>query len=157
MSDDQQAPSSFDPDVFMSTQFTDANATKPLQCPAGEYRAMISNVKSRVLPKGSIVLDVSWEVLDDVVRASLNMKPEQKLTVRHDTIWLEFDNGVLSFADGVNVGLGRLRDALNQNTRGQPWAPSMLKGGTAKIKVVHEVNKDNGDIYPKAVAVSKLG
>lgn len=154
MSNDQV--SAFDPDVFMNTQFNDANATKPVVCPPGEYRAQLTNVKTRALPKGSIVMDVSWEVLDDAVKASLGMKPDAKLYCRHDTIWLDFDNGMLAFGDGQNVSLGRLRDALNQNTKGQPWAPSMLKGGVAKIKVAHEVNKDNGDIYAKAVAVSKL-
>ena len=148
--------SAFDPDVFMNTQFSDANATKAIQCPPGEYRASISNVKSRVLPKGSIVMDVSWEVLDDAVKSQLGLTGDAKLTVRNDTIWLDMENGSLLFGEGRNIGLGRLREAVNQNSKGQPWSPAMLKGAVAKIKVAHEVNKDNGDIYAKAVAVSKL-
>lgn len=142
----------FDPALFMQTSFTEENATKLVPCPAGEYNAQIKDVKTRLLDNGSVVMDVTWTIDDQAVREATGRK---EVTSRQ-SVWLDFDNGNLAFGEGKNVGLGRLRKALNQNTAGQPWSPSMLIGGVARVKITHTPDKKTGDIYDNVVAVSAL-
>jgi len=143
----------FDPNAFMNTEFKESNATRVIPCPVGDYAAMISKVDSRTLPNGSVVMDVTWSI-DDARAKETTGRPT--ITCRQ-TVWLDFDtNGGLAFGEGKNVGLGRLRAALGQNTAGQPWSPSMLSGKTARVKVTHRADKDSGDIYDQVSAVAAL-
>jgi len=144
--------SPFDADNFMNTQSTESNATKVIPVPPGEYNAQIKDLKVRDA-KDSKVLDVIWELDSEPARQATGRKEVQ---VRQ-SLFLDFnDNGGLSFAEGKNVGLGRLRQALNQNNKGQPWSPINLKGGVAKINVTHRVDKDTGDIYDQVSKVAPL-
>lgn len=143
--------SAFDPDQFMNTTVSAPNATRYLPCPTGDYNAMIEDVKSSVTDKGKPKMDVVWSIDNADVKAKLG---REKVTVRQ-TIWLDIENGALSVGEGKNVGLGRLRDALGQNT-GAAWNPGMLKGGVAKVKVTHRIDKDTGDTFDQVSAVSKL-
>lgn len=144
----------FDAQAFMNTQFNDANATRTIPCPAGEYNAQIEKIDSRVLEKtGQVILAVTWNIDSQQVKETTG---RDKVTVRQD-IWLDFSApGVLAFGEGKNVGLGRLRAAVNQNQKGQPWTPSQLVGQVAKVKVTHRANADTGDIYDQVSAVSSL-
>lgn len=144
----------FDADNFMNTQYSEANATKIIPCPAGEYNAVIADIKSRVIEKtGQVILSLSWEI-DDAKAREITGRP--KLTVRQD-IFLDLnEQGGLIFGEGKNVGLGRVRAAVNQNAAGQPWSPGMLKGKAARVKVTHRPDKDTGDIYDQIGAVSAL-
>lgn len=74
------------------------------------------------------------------------------------TLWLDTtESGGLDFGKGKNVGLGRLREALGQNAPGKPWAPGMLVGGVAKVKVSHSIDKrDNVTINADVKAVLPL-
>ena len=50
-------------------------------------------------------------------------------------MFLDMDeNGDLELGKGKNVDLGRLREALGQNTGGN-WSPSQLVGSSATIHV----------------------
>jgi hypothetical protein len=142
----------FDPELFMNTNFAEANATKVIPCPAGEYNGIIEDVKTRVLDSGQVLMDVVWNI-DDV--KAKEKSGRDKLTVRQ-SVWLDFENGNLAFGEGKNVGLGRLRAALNQNAAGKPWSPAMLKGQVAKVKVTHRPDKTTGDLYDQVSAVSAL-
>lgn len=144
----------FDPELFMNTSFDQESATRVMPCPVGEYTAQVKDVKTRVLGNGSVVMDVTW-VIDDANARQITGRKE--ITSRQ-SVWLDFDEGGnLAFGEGKNVGLGRLRKALNQNKAGQPWSPSMLKGGVAKVKVAHTPSKDNPeDMYDNVVAVAAL-
>ncbi len=144
--------SPFDADNFMNTQSTESNATKVIPVPPGEYNALVKDLKLRDA-KDSKVLDVIWEIDSEAARTATGRKEVQ---VRQ-SLFLDFEaSGGLSFAEGKNVGLGRLRSALNQNNKGQPWAPANLKGGVAKINVTHRIDKDTGDIYDQVSKVSPL-
>lgn len=145
--------SAFDADLFMNTQFNESNATRMAPCPEGTYPAMISDTKIRVLDSGKVIMDVVWAVDDAGVKEKTG---RDNPTVRQ-TVWIDLDpNGGLAFGDGKNVGLGRLREAVAQNTKGQAWSPAMLKGRPARIKVTHRLDKDSGDVYDQVSAVSKL-
>jgi len=133
--------SSFNPDTFLNTETSDANATTYTPCPEGEFNASIKAIKPRVLTDGRAVLDVTWTVDDESARQETGMAEP---SVRQ-TIWLDTtESGGLDFGKGKNVGLGRLRDAVGQNKAGKPWAPGMLVGQVAKVKVSHSIDKRDG-------------
>lgn len=133
--------SAFNPDVFLNTEATEANATAYTPVPEGEFNASIKTIKPRVLTDGRAVLDISWVVDDEQARTETGMAEP---SVRQ-TIWLDTtESGGLDFGKGKNVGLGRLRDAVGQNQAGKPWAPGMLVGQVAKVKVSHSIDKRDG-------------
>jgi hypothetical protein len=133
--------SAFNPDTFLNTETDSASATAYTPCPEGEMTAAIKAIKPRVLTDGRAVLDVTWTVDDETARQETGMAEP---SVRQ-TIWLDTtESGGLDFGKGKNVGLGRLRDAVGQNTAGKPWAPGMLVGQVAKVKVSHSIDKRDG-------------
>ena len=146
--------STFNPDTFLNTEVSSANATAYVPVAEGEFTGSIKKIAPRVLNDGRAVLDVTWAVDDETTRQETGMAEP---TVRQ-TIWLDLnESGSLDFGKGRNVGLGRLRDALGQNVSGKPWAPGMLVGGVAKIKVAHSIDKrDNVTINAEVKAVSPL-
>jgi hypothetical protein len=90
-----------------------------------------------------VIMSVNWEIKDDALKAQLDRTPR----VRQD-VWLDQDsNGDLDYAKGKNVGLGRLREALGQNSPGAAWSPAMLKGaGPAMISVTERPDNNNRDV-----------
>lgn len=133
--------SSFNPETFLNTEATEANATAYTPVPEGEFNAVVKAIKPRVLTDGRAVLDVTWTVDDEAVRQETGMAEP---SVRQ-TLWLDItESGGLDFGKGKNVGLGRLREAVGQNQSGKPWAPGMLIGQVAKVKVGHSIDKRDG-------------
>ena len=133
--------STFNPDTFLNTEVNEANATTYTPVPEGEHQAAIKSVKPRVLTDGRAVFDVTWTVDSDEAREATGMAEP---SVRQ-TVWLDVtESGGLDFGKGKNVGLGRLREALGQNTAGKPWAPGMLVGGVGIVKVGHSIDKRDG-------------
>jgi hypothetical protein len=147
--------STFDPSLFLQTSVTEANATRLVPVPEGEFQGVIKEINPRsVGNEGRVVMDVTWAVEGAEIKQLLGM---DTATVRQ-SIWLDFtDTGGLDFGAGKNVGLGRLREALKQNTAGKPWSPSNLVGATGLVKVVHSVDKnDSTIIYANVGAVTAL-
>ena len=146
--------STFNPDVFLNTEIAESNATAYTPVPEGEFQASIKSIKPRVLTDGRAVLDVTWIVDDEVARQETGMAEP---SVRQ-TLWLDItESGGLDFGKGKNVGLGRLRDAIGQNQSGKPWAPGMLVGQVARIKVTHSIVKRDGETIQAGVsAVTSL-
>lgn len=133
--------STFNPDTFLNTEANEANSTEYTPVPEGEFTASIKSIKPRVLSDGRAVLDVNWIVDDEAARQETGMAEP---SVRQ-TLWLDVtDAGGLDFGRGKNVGLGRLREAVGQNQSGKPWAPGMLVGQVAKVKVSHSIDKRDG-------------
>ncbi len=146
--------SSFDPNAFLNTEVSEANATAYVPVPEGEFNASIKLIKPRVLTDGRAVLDLTWIVDDEEVKQETGMAEP---SVRQ-TLWLDItESGGLDFGKGKNVGLGRLRDAIGQNQSGKPWAPGMLVGQVAKVKVTHSIDKRDGETIQAGVsAVTSL-
>jgi hypothetical protein len=146
--------SAFNPDTFLNTETSSANSVQYTPVPEGEFNAAIKAIKPRVLTDGRAVLDVTWTVDDEQARNETGMaEPSVRQTVWLDTT----ESGGLDFGKGKNVGLGKLRDAVNQNASGKPWAPGMLVGQVAKIKVSHSIDKRDGtSINADVKAVTKL-
>jgi hypothetical protein len=143
--------STFNPDTFMNTEITDASATSFPTVPESEYIAFVKEIKPRSTDSGKAILDLTWSIDDAAVEAATGMKNP---TVRQ-SIFLDItESGGLDNGKGKNVALGRVREALNQNQAGKPWAPGMLIGGVAKITVKHRMVDDN--VYTDVKGVGKV-
>lgn len=149
--------STFNPDVFMNSEVAEAMETKFSPVPEGEYVASIDDIKVRSA-KEAVLLDVSWNILDDALKATMNM---DKVIVRQ-SIFLDVEpDGRLMTGPNKNVRLGRLRQGLGQNKPGQAWNFRMLKGaGPVKITVtqrhVQKEGTDETDTYNDVSKVTAL-
>ena len=151
----------FDADAFLNQTPDAPNATVIEACPEGEYRATIDDgdkaiqFKEFTSQKNNQVyhqMQVFFNILDDNVRAQLK---RDKVLVPM-SIFLDLtDAGQLDTGQGKNVGIGRLRAALDQNQPGQAWSPAMLKGkGPVMVKVTQR--SDKNDPNNKFAEVSRI-
>ena len=146
----------FNPDQFLDMQVTESNSTETVPVPIGEYTAVIAEVKCRQWTKkddpsvSGLALDLVWDIDNEAVRTLLD---RSKVTCKQGIMLDITDAGGLDMGKGKNVGLGRLREAVNLNVPGQPFAFSMLVGRMAKVKVEHRVNGDQ--IFSEIKAVAK--
>lgn len=147
----------FNPEQFLDMQVTEANDTKVIPVPVGEYTALIEEVKCRQWQSkkdpsmSGLTLDITWSVDDQNVKELLG---RDKVTVKQGIMLDITESGTMDMGKGRNVGLGRLREALNLNTPGQPFAFSMLPGRVAKVAVSHRVDGDQ--IFAEVKSVAKL-
>lgn len=147
----------FSPEQFLDMQTTEANDTKLVPVPVGEYVAVIDEVKARSWKKkddpsvGGLALDIVWAIDDEGVKSLLG---RDKVTVKQGIMLDLTESGGLDMGKGKNVNLGKLREATGLNVPGQPFAASMLGGRLAKIRVEHRVDGDT--IYSDVKAVTKL-
>ncbi len=128
----------FDEDAFMSSTSEGEMSTEFTPVPVGEYQAIVKKVGTRSGEgeKGAwAMLDVTWAIDDAGVTEITGM---DNPSVRQ-SIFLDIsDSGGLDMGKGKNIGLGRLREALGQNT-GAAWSPSMLEGNVATVMVDHRL------------------
>jgi len=135
--------SAFNPDLFEAQVVEDANETNRTPIPAGMYSATIDEYKFEEVDTKAgkrVILRVTWEIYDDELRQSMG---RDKITVRQD-IWLDVEGGSLKFGANQNIGLGRLRAALGQNTPGKAWGFHNLSGaGPVNIEIAHRHDKND--------------
>lgn len=149
--------SMFDPDTFLAQTIEQANDTKVIPCPAGEFLAFIKDFKARQWSSrkdpsvSGVALDVTWTVDNAEVKALLD---RDEVTVKQGIMLDMTEQGALDMGKGKNVGLGRLREALGLNVPGQAFSFAMLNGQAAKITVSHRV--DGEDTYAEVKMVAKV-
>lgn len=146
----------FNPESVLSNNYSGALDTRSVPLPEGEYAAVAQELKAesfRTSTNGSTMMDIAWkidhpELADTVGRTA---------SIVRQTIFLDLTpSGDLDFSKGKNISLGRLRDALGQNT-GKPWSFSDIAGGVANVRVKHRPDKDDPTIlYAEVKGVSKL-
>lgn len=147
----------FDPNQFLDQNITDANDTKTIPVPTGEFIAVAEKVECRTWQskkdpsKSGITLDITWNVDDQAVRDLLG---RDKVTVRQGIMLDITDSGSLDMGRGRNVGLGRLREGLGMNVPGQPFAFNLIPGRMAKVLIEHRVEGEN--IYAEVRGVAKI-
>lgn len=150
--------STFDPSILESQTFTESNSTFTIPVPIGEYQMIIDSYKLRTWSskdgsKSGVALDIQWSVEDPNVKALLE---RDKVTVKQGIMLDMTDAGGLDFGKGKNVSLGRLREALNINSPGQPFSFTMLPGRMAKGKVSHRPDDRNpGQVFAEVEAVAR--
>jgi hypothetical protein len=145
----------FDPNTFLDMQVNEANDTHTVPVPEGEYLALVKEIKSRQWVKkddpsvSGIVLDITWDLQDEGLKALLERKV---ITVRQSVMLDITDSGVLDMGKGRNIGLGRLREAVNLNIPGTAFSFNQLPGRMAKVSVKHRISDDTIFAEVKAVA-----
>jgi len=142
--------STFDADTFLGTETDQAMDTHFKPVPEGEYTAMIDTVVAKEV-NDTPVLDITYVILDDELKVTMNM---DRVSVRQ-SIFIDMDeNGIIALGDNKNVKLGKLREALGQNSG--TWSPRMLVGaGPVKIKTVNKPDKDDPEtIYSNVQRVA---
>lgn len=152
-------PSTFNPDTFLSTQYSDQLETRRQPVPEGEYAAVIDDVKLREVNfrnggKG-IGIDVFCRIEGD---ATVKEATGQDTAILRYSFLMDVkDDGSLDFSKGKNLRLGRLRAAVGQNTAGRPWSFNDLKGNPLKVRVKHRADdNDTSIVYDEVSAVSSL-
>jgi hypothetical protein len=146
----------FNPDQFLQSATTEANDTKKVPCPVGEYIAVAEKVEARQWQskdgtKSGIALDITWSIDDPSVKEVVG---RDNVQVRQGLMLDLLESGGLDMGKGKNIALGRVREAVGLNTPGQPFSPSMIQGRTAKVTVSHRV--DGEDIYDEIKKVAAL-
>ena len=147
----------FNPDQFLDMQIEGQNDTKVVPVPAGEYTAMIEEVKVRQWQakadpsKSGLTLDVQWSIDDASVKELLG---RDKVTVKQGIMLDLTDAGGLDMGKGRNIGLGRLREALDLNQPGRPFSFTMLTGRVARVSVSHRIADDN--IFAEVKQVARM-
>lgn len=136
---------SFDPAAFLNQTFDEANSTESVPVPEGEFLAISEGTKvdtwqTRDGSKSGLKCLVTWSIQDDNVKQLLERK---EVKVRQEFILDTTETGNLDFGKGKNVTLGRLREALDLNTPGQPFAFGMIDGRMGKVLVKHRVYNDS--------------
>jgi len=149
--------SQFDPNAFLNATVTEANSTEMTPVPEGEYLAIADKVT--VVPwskkdgsDSGLKLQIIWDIQDENVKALLE---RSKITVRQDQMLDLTDTGQLALGKGQNVGLGRLRTAVDLNTPGEPFNFSMIQGRLAKVLVKHRTGEQPEQIFAEVRGVAK--
>lgn len=154
----------FDPKTFGSMEFTGANATESVTTPVGEFFAAIKSVdvktwESHDKTKGGLKLAILWNIdgsektpdgppLKDIIG-------RDSAIVRQDIMLDLNDAGMLDFGKGMNVALGRLREAIGLNRPGEAWSFPMFVGRQAKVNVVHRADpQDPSKLYAEVKGVT---
>jgi hypothetical protein len=160
------APSQFDPNVFLDAQVTEVNEKRPPlptenpEDPNGLYVAVIGEIKtdSGTIGKGdrigqpwiSMVIPLRIQVPAAV--QGLGLPPELTLT---DRAFLDLTpQGGLDNSKGKNRQQRAYRDATGMNVPGVPFAWRMLQGRTVKVKVTHELYEGNIQERPAQILPS---
>ena len=134
--------STFDEDVFLSTEVSEPSETKFTTVPGDVYTAYIDDELTFREYNEAPICDVRFILTGvDELTKKLNM---DRLSVQH-SLFIDVDKqGRLAFGVNKNVALGRLREALGQNKSGKPWSFQLLKGaGPVKITVVQRPDKND--------------
>jgi hypothetical protein len=144
--------SQFDPASFLFATTSETTDTISVPVPVGEYQAIVEKVACRPWQakdgsSSGLALDIIYNVDDATVKALLG---RDKVVVKQGIMLELTDAGALDNGKGKNPVLGRLREAVGQNVKGQPWAPSMLEGQPLKVSVKHRIANIGGVDTPVA-------
>jgi hypothetical protein len=149
----------FNLDAFKNATFSGAMETHFTPPPADLYKGSIleidlsQNQGKKDPSKMVSVLKLTWELEDPT--GKVKEITGQDSSRAYQDVFLDLGpDGKLLGGKGRNIGLGALREAIGQNADGKPWAPSMLVGAKATIKVEIEKfqRKDGGDGQKATVA-----
>lgn len=135
----------FDAQTFAQMTFTDANSTESTPIPVGEWVFQIEKAEVKTWQKREdpsvaglkLLLTLSNE--DPAITAITGRKTNKLI---YELMLDLTDAGGLDFGKGMNIRLGRLREAVGLNKPGQPFSFDMLIGRAVKASVKHEIWKE---------------
>lgn len=144
----------FDNDTFLGTSIEGEMSTESTPIPVNEYQAFVKGIGSRSSEKDGktyVMLDITWQIDDG--SGEVEAATGRETNSCRQTIFLDMlDSGALDLGKGRNVQLGKLREAVGQNSGA--WSPSMLEGSVARIRIEHRMN--DGNTYADVKGVSKV-
>lgn len=148
-------PSAFDPQAFLDSSVTEANDTKVIPVPIGEYLGVIDKLVPRQWTSkdgtsSGLALDITWIVEDEEVKQFLG---RDTVNVKQGLMLDVLPSGQLDMSKGKNIGLGRLREAVGLNQPGQAFSFQQLPGQMAKISIKHRLVDE--DTFAEVKAVTK--
>ena len=146
----------FNPEDFLNSSISEANDTKVIPVPVGEYPAIINKAEARIWQskdgtQSGISLDVLWSIEDAQVKAELD---RSEVLCKQGIMLDTTPEGKLDTSKGKNIGLGRLREAVGLNTPGQTFSFQQLPGQSAKVTVKHRIVGE--DTYAEVKAVTRM-
>lgn len=149
----------FDTQALLNAVTTAATSTEYSVLTANEeFVGLIKEVKldsgksndGRDWYKANVIIEASGQK----VREALN-NGRDKANVRYG-IWLDVtESGGLAGGPGVNVPLGKLREAVGQNKAGQEWGFQRLVGQNIIFSGKHRTG-DNGELFYDVTKVLPL-
>ena len=149
--------SAFDAEQFLNQEYDSSTDTHVTPVPPGEYQGQVTKVNAReIMTKDGerIVMDITWEILDDEVKKVMEMK---KVTARQSVFLDLTDEGAIDMSKGKNRQLGLVREAVGQNATGKPWNPGMLNGQVAQVTITNDPDKDDPEnIYTNVKRVVSI-
>lgn len=150
--------SGFDPNTFLNQSFDGTNDTKIVPVPVGEYPGIADKVDVKQWSKkdgsaSGLKLDIVWDIQDENVAQLLG----RDKVLCGQSIMLDLtEEGGLDMGKGKNVGLGRLREALDLNKPGEPFSFGMIQGRMAKVAVSHRTGDNPEDIFSEIKRVARF-
>lgn len=148
---------SFDPSTFLNTTVEGELDTKTVPCPVGEYNAISDKVdvkqwSSKDGSSSGLKVVILWDIQDDAVRQLVG---RDKILVPQDIMLDLTEEGGLDMGKGKNIGLGRLREALDMNKAGEPFAIGNIAGRMALVTVSHRAGQNPEDLFHEIKRVAK--
>jgi len=149
--------SNFDPQSFLDASITEANDTKVIPVPVGEYLGVIEKVtprqwQSKDGTQSGIAIDIIWLIEDQDVKTFLG---RDEVKCKQGIMFDMLPSGALDMSKGKNIGLGRLREAVGMNKPGQAFSFQSLPGLSAKVSVKHRLVED--DTFAEVKGVTAWG
>ena len=146
----------FNIETFLDQNITGQMDTKVIPVPPGEYRAVVKEIKPRQWKSkddptlSGVALDIIWVLDAPEVAETLGRK---ELQVKQGIMLDIDDKGQIIVEKGKNIGLGRLREALNMNDPKKPFSFSSIPGQMAKVLVTHRIAGE--DIFAEVKSVAR--
>ena len=143
----------FDPKTFGQMTFTETNSTVYVPIPAEEWpfeikKSDISSWQSKDSSSAGLKCVLLLETTDAKV---VEVTGREKNAVRYEIMLDLTPEGGLDFGKGMNVKLGKAREACGLNKPGQPFAFDMFIGHTVKAKIAHRAYEGNLQADCKAI------
>jgi hypothetical protein len=155
----------FDAEKFLNQSVNAPMSTVTVPCPEGEFKAFIDDGDKAIsFREGGTDRNGNQLSPQCVVQFAIMGDQMPNQVLKRDKVlvpmncWLDLtdDGASLDLSEGKNVGLGRLRKAIDQNDGA--WNPLMMKGkGPVMIKVTQRSDKQEPtQKYAEVSRVSKI-
>ncbi len=139
--------SMFNPDTFLDATIEAPTEKRP-PLPAGDYTAVIGEVKSRAWQgkKDPTRSGIAWDIpltLEIPADVQTQLGLTQPTITLTDSIMLDLtDAGTIDNSPGKNRGLRNYREALDMNKAGDVFSARKMTGQAVRVKVKHELYED---------------
>jgi len=139
--------SMFNPDTFLDATIEAPTEKRP-PLPAGDYTAVIGEVKSRAWQgkKDPTKSGIAWDIpltLEIPADVQTQLGLQQPTITLTDSIMLDLtDASTIDNSPGKNRGLRNYREALDMNKAGDVFSARKMTGQAVRVKVKHELYED---------------